>query len=179
MRAHSLTVLAAGLMVLLAPLALSPSFAAGPEAEWQALLSEDKAIQTEFPAAPKYEPIQLLSGQGFPYTMHQYVFEKDATVFQLQTAVYPKDVYIYPQVNIQAGLDTSAKGLEGGKWANINWTRHQGHIAADAVGIRAGHAVRVFSLVKGSRLVTLTYVGPPESAKSEPVERFIKSLKVQ
>ncbi len=179
MRAHSLTVLAAGLMVLLAPLSSSPSFAAGPEAEWQALLSEDRAIQTEFPATPKYEPIQLLSGQGFPYTMHQYVFEKDATVFQLQTAVYPKDVYIYPQVNIQAGLDTSAKGLEGGKWANINWTRHQGHIAADAVGIRAGHAVRVFSLVKGSRLVTLTYVGPPESAKSEPVERFIKSLKVQ
>lgn len=179
MRAHTLTVLAAGLALSLAQPVASPLWAAAPEAEWQALLSEDKAIQTEFPAPPKYEPIQLLSGQGFPYTMHQYVFEKDATVFQMQTAVYPKDVYIYPQANIQAGLDTSAKGLEGGKWANVNWTRHQGHIAADAVGVRAGHAVRVFSLVKGSRLVTLTYVGPPDTARSESVERFIKSLKVQ
>jgi hypothetical protein len=110
--------------------------------------------------------------------MHQYVFEKDAAVFQLQTAVYPKDVYIQPQFNIQAGLDSSAKTLEGGKWADVNWTRHQGLVAADAVGVRAGNAVRVFSLLKGQRLVTLTYVGPADSAKSEPVERFIKSLKV-
>jgi hypothetical protein len=148
------------------------------ETDWQALQSEDKAVQADFPAPPKYEAVQLLSGQGFPYTMHQYVFEKDATVFQLQTAVYPKDVYVQPQFNIQAGLDSSAKGLEGGKWADVNWTRHQGHVAADAAGVRAGKAVRVFSLLKGQRLVTLTYVGPADSARSPDVERFFKSLKV-
>lgn len=152
--------------------------ASTPEAGWHALTSEDKAVQSEFPAAPTYEPVQLISGQGYPYTMHQYVFEKDAAVFQLQTAVYPKDVYIQPQFNIQAGLDSSAKSLEGGKWSDVNWTRHQGLVAADAVGLRAGHAVRVFSLLKGQRLVTLTYVGPPDSARSATVERFIKSLKV-
>lgn len=158
---------------------LGPSLRASTsEAEWHALTSEDKAVQSEFPAPPKYDPVQLISGQGFPYTMHQYVFEKDATVFQLQTAVYPKDVYIQPQFNIQAGLDSSAKSLEGGKWTDVNWTRHQGLVAADAVGVRAGHAIRVFSLLKGQRLVTLTYVGPPESARSAPVDRFIKSLKV-
>lgn len=165
--------------VLVAASSVGPSAQVpAPEAAWHAQTSEDKAVQSEFPSAPKYDPVQLLSGQGFPYTMHQYVFEKDATVFQLQTAVYPKDVYVQPQFNIQAGLDSSAKSLEGGKWADVNWTRYQGLVAADAVGVRAGHAVRVFSLLKGQRLVTLTYVGPADSARSSDVERFIKSLKV-
>jgi hypothetical protein len=178
MRARRLPLLL-GLAAVLSIGLFGPGLQAStPEAEWHALMSEDKAVQSEFPASPKYEPVQLISGQGFPYTMHQYVFEKDATVFQLQTAVYPKDVYIQPQFNIQAGLDSSAKGLEGGKWADVNWTRHQGHVAADAVGVRAGLAIRVFSLLKGQRLVTLTYVGPPDSARTAAVDRFIKSLKV-
>lgn len=164
--------------IALASLAMATT-AAHAELEWQAVRSEDKAIETEFPAPPKYEAVQLLSGQGFPFTMHQYLSQADAKVFQMQTAVYPRDVYITPQVNIQGGLDAAAKTLEGGKWSNVNWTRHQGLVAADAVGLRAGQEVRMFSLLKGPRLVTLTYVGPPESARSEPVERFIRSLKVQ
>ncbi len=178
MRVRSLPHFLAAAALLVAAFAASGLRASTPEAEWHALTSDDKAVQSEFPAPPKYEPVQLISGQGFPYTMHQYVFEKDAAVFQLQTAVYPKDVYIQPQFNIQAGLDSSAKSLEGGKWADVNWTRHQGLVAADAVGVRAGNAVRVFSLLKGQRLVTLTYVGPPDSARSASVDRFIKSLKV-
>lgn len=165
--------------VLFGALALGSTMPVRAEADWQTVKSEDKAIETELPAPPKYEAIQLLSGQGFPYILHQYVAEADAKVFQVQTAVYPKDVYITPQVNIQGGLDAAAKGLEGGKWANVNWTRYQGLVAADAVGSRAGQEIRMFSLLKGMRLVTLTYVGPPETARSEPVERFIKSLKVQ
>ncbi|RTL70591.1 MAG: hypothetical protein EKK41_12255 [Hyphomicrobiales bacterium] len=160
-------------------LALGFALPAHAEGDWQTVKTEDKAIETELPAPPKYEAVQLLSGQGFPYIMHQYVAEADVRVFQVQTAVYPKDVYITPQVNIQGGLDAAAKSLEGGKWANVNWTRHQGLVAADAVGSRAGQEIRMFSLLKGMRLVTLTYVGPPETARSEPVERFIKSLKVQ
>jgi len=178
MRLRTLPLLVAAALLIATALGGLPPRVAASEADWHGLMSEDKAVQAEFPSAPKYEPVQLLSGQGFPYTMHQYVFEKDAAVFQLQTAVYPKDVYIQPQFNIQAGLDSTAKGLDGGKWADVDWTRHQGHVAADAVGVRAGHAVRVFSVLKGQRLVTLTYVGPADSARSEPVQRFIKSLKV-
>lgn len=178
MRVRSLPHLLAAAALLVVAFAGPGLRASTSEAEWHALTSEDKAVQSDFPALPKYEAVQLISGQGLPYTMHQYVFEKDATVFQLQTAVYPKDVYIQPQFNLQAGLDSSAKSLEGGKWADVNWTRHQGLVAADAVGVRAGHAIRVFSLLKGQRLVTLTYVGPPDSARSAPVDRFIKSLKV-
>ncbi|MDX2202131.1 MAG: hypothetical protein NW223_05235 [Hyphomicrobiaceae bacterium] len=149
------------------------------EGDWQTVRSDDKAIETEFPSAPRYEAVQLLSGQGYPYIMHQYLSEADARVYQLQTAVYPRDVYITPQVNIQGGLDAAARTLEGGKWRAVSWTRHQGLVAADAVGLRAGQEVRMFSLLKGPRLVTLTYVGPPETARSEPVERFIRSLKLQ
>ncbi len=81
--------------------------------------------------------------------MHQYVFEKDATVFQLQTRCIKRRLYP-AAVQHPAGLDSSAKSLEGGKWADVNLTRHQGLVAADAVGVRAGHAIRMFSLLKGS-----------------------------
>lgn len=175
---HTLFALAA---VVLAStlLGVRVSHAAGSEAIWHVLTSADKAVQTEFPSEPTYEAVQLLSGQGFPYTMHQYVWAREATVYQLQTVVFPKDVNLVPQANIKAGLDATAKSLNGGQWQGLEWTRHQGLIAADAFGMRAGHAVRVFSVIKGSRLVTLTYVGPPDSARAEGVERFIKSLKIQ
>lgn len=155
--------------------------AAWAEAEgaWQSVKSQDQGIEAEFPAPPRYEAVQLLSGQGFPYTMHQYLSQTEAKVFQMQTAIYPRDVYLTPQVNIQVGLDAAAKTLQDGRWSNVNWTRHQGLMAADAVGTRAGQEIRMFSLLKGMRLVTLTYVGPPETARSEPVERFFRSLKVQ
>lgn len=153
--------------------------AAATDSAWQPLTSEDKAVSAELPGAPKYTAVRLLSGQGYPYTMHQYAFERGGATFQVQTAQYPKDVNVFqPQANIQVGLDSAARSLEGGKWATVGWTRHQGFTAADAVGIRSGHAVRVFSVLKGARLVTLTYVGPPDSARSADVERFLKSLKL-
>lgn len=145
---------------------------------WHALTSEDKAVSAELPGTPKYSTVQLLSGQGYPYTMHNYVFERDAATFQVQTAAYPRDVTIIPQANMQGGLDSAAKAMEGGKWASVNWTRHQGLTAADAIGVRSGNAVRVFTVMKGARLVTLTYVGPPDSARGPEVERFLKSLKL-
>lgn len=166
--------------VLFACVALAAAWPGRGSAQdaWHALLSEDKAVSAELPGAPKYSTVQLLSGQGFPYTMHSYVFQRDAATFQVQTATYPKDVYIVPQANIQGGLDSAAKNMEGGKWASVNWTRHQNLTAADAIGVRSGNAVRVFSVIKGMRLVTLTYVGPPDSARDPDVERFLKSLKL-
>lgn len=152
---------------------------AASEPAWHAVQSADNGVQTEFPSEPKYESIQLLSGQGFPYAMHQYVWARESTVFQLQTVVYPKDVNVVPQANIKAGLDASAGNLAGGQWETVSWTRHQGFVAADALGTRAGHTVRVFSVIKGQRLVTLTYVGPPDTARAERVERFFKSLRLQ
>lgn len=167
------------MLLALVALLWAPVLLAAADADWHALTSEDKAVSADLPGAPNYSAVQLLSGQGYPYTMHSYVFEQNATTFQVQTALYPRDVNIgYPQANIQGGLDNAAKGMEGGKWVNVSWTRHQGFTAADAIGVRSGHAIRVYSVVKGARLVTLTYVGPPDSARSPDVERFLKSLKL-
>lgn len=173
MRAHFFASL-----LLTAILSLGARGEAAAQAEWQVVVSEDKSVATEMPGAPKYSTAQLISGQGFPYTMHTYVYEKDAATFQVQTTVYPRDVTLNPQTNIQVGLDNAAKAMEGGKWASVAWVRHQGLMAADAVGVRSGTAVRVFSLIKGARLIMLTYVGPPDTARSPDVERFLKSLKV-
>lgn len=165
-------------MLLALALCLASPPPASAQVEWQAFVSEDKAVTAEMPGAAKYTASQLISGQGYPYTMHTYVFEQNAATFQVQTAVYPKDVTLIPQTNIQAGLDHAAKAMEGGKWASVSWVRHQGLVAADAIGVRGGSAVRVLSLLKGARLVMLTYVGPPDSARSPEVERFLKSLKI-
>lgn len=169
------------LAVVLAGLAVTAvGAAAAEEPQWRAVTTEDKAVTAEFPGEATYTANQLRSGQGFPYLMHQHAAEFDGRAFIVQTAVYPKDVYVNtPQANLQGGLDAAAKSMDGGKWTSIAWTRHQGLIASDAIGQRGGLEVRTMSVLKGQRIVTVTYAGPPETAKSAEVERFFKSLKIQ
>jgi hypothetical protein len=75
-------------------------------------------------------------------------------------------------------LDNAAKGMEGGKWISIDWLTHQGLIASDAVGSKGGNAIRSFSVMKGRQIFTLTYAGPPGTARAADVNRFVGSLRV-
>ena len=89
--------------------------------------------------------------------------------YVVQTAVYPADVNVSNhRANLQGGLDNAAKNMEGGKWASVGWTTHQGLTAVDAVGVRESHAIRSYSVMKGRQIVTLTYAGPAGSARSRP-----------
>lgn len=164
---------------LLALVVLFLAHAAAAEDAWHTMTAVEKAFTADLPEGPKYTAVQMKSGQGVPYTMHQYLLEKGEIAYVVQTAVYPKDVNVAaPQTNLQAGLDNAAKGMEGGKWTSVDWVKHQGFAASDAIGLRSGHAIRSFSVMKGQRIVTLTYAGPPDTARSPDVERFIKSLKL-
>ena len=69
--------------------------------------------------------------------------------------------------------------MEGGKWADIRWTTYQGLPATDAVAVKPPFAVRNFSVIKGRTIYTLTYAGPPGTAMSADVNRFINSLLVK
>jgi hypothetical protein len=82
------------------------------------------------------------------------------------------------KANLQGGLDNAAKNMEGGKWASVGWQSHQGLTAVDAIGVRGEHAIRSFSVMKGRQIVTLTYAGPPGSARSADVDRFVGSLRI-
>jgi hypothetical protein len=139
----------------------------------------DGTFSAELPSVPKYSTQRVATGTGSLYVVHQYLLEQGDTAFIVQTAVYPDDINVSnPRVNLQGGLDNLAKGMEGAKWASIDWVTHQGLTASDAVGARNGHAVRSFSVMKGRQVFTLIYAGTPGSARSADVNRFIASLRL-
>jgi hypothetical protein len=150
-----------------------------PTAAWHTLAGPDRSFTAELPAAPAYTTTPMKTSAGSGYTMHQYLLEQGAMAYVVQTAVYPADVNVSNhRANLQGGLDNAAKNMEGGKWASVGWTTHQGLTAVDAVGVRDSHAIRSYSVMKGRQIVTLTYAGPAGSARTPDVDRFIGSLRV-
>ena len=130
-------------------------------------------------ASPGQTAIPMRTSAGSGYTMHQYLLEQTAVAYVVQTAVYPADVNVSNhRANLQGGLDNAAKNMEGGKWASVGWTTHQGLTGVEALGVRGEHAIRSYSVMKGRQIVTLTYAGPPGSARSPDVDRFMASLRV-
>jgi len=169
--------LAAGLALALAAGPAAPG--AGAEEAWHTMTGPERSFTAELPAAPKYTPVKMRTAAGTGYTIHQYVLERGDTVFSVQLSDFPSDVNLSnARLSLQNGLDVSAKALEGGKWASVDWTTLQGWTAVDAVGVKGGFAVRSFSVAKGQRLVTLTYAGPAGSARSDAANRFIGSLRL-
>ena len=150
------------------------------QSAWQTYKGQNNSYTVEFPAPPKETEVTMKTSSGAAYAMHQYVVELGATAFVTQTSEYPSEVNVSnPRSNLEAGLKNAAKNMKNGKWANIAWVKHQNLIASDAAGEREGHVVRSYSVMKGYRIITLTYAGPPGSERSGDVERFIKSLKIR
>jgi len=148
-------------------------------ATWHTVTGPDRSFTAELPAEPTYSTARMTTGTGSLYTLHQYVLEQGDAAYIVQTAVYPDDINVAnPRFNLQGGLDTLAKGMEGAKWASIDWLSHQGLTASDAVGARNGHAIRSFSVMKGRQVFTLIYAGTPGTARSDDVNRFVGSLRV-
>jgi len=146
---------------------------------WHTMSGSEKSFTVELPAAPDYTTQELRTGAGAPYTMHQYVVYRGDLAYVVWSATYPAEVNVAtPRANLQGGLDSAAKRMEGGRWASIDWVTHQGHVAVDAVGVRDGRAIRSFLVLKGRQIVSLTYAGPIGSAQSPDAARFIGSLKL-
>jgi hypothetical protein len=161
------------------PVATKPPEAQAQRSEWFTVTGPEGVFTAELPAAPKYTASRVTTASGSLYMLHQYLLEQGDTAFIVQTATYPDDINVAnPRVNLQGGLDTLAKSMEGEKWASIDWVRHQGLTASDAVGLRSGVAIRSFSVMKGRQVFTLIYAGTRGSAKSADVNRFIASLRV-
>jgi hypothetical protein len=149
------------------------------QAEWHTMTGPNRSFTADIPTSPKYTATQMKTGVGAAYTMHQYITEVGEIAYVVQTVIYPGDVDVTkPQAYLQRALDSAAKNLDGGKWTSVEWTKWQGLSAADAIGVREGHAVRSFSTMKGRQFVTLTYAGPADSARSPDVERFVGSLRM-
>ena len=153
--------------------------AAEQTAAWHTTTGPERSFTADLPAAPSYTTMEMRTAAGSSYTMHQYLLERGEVAYVVQTATYPADVKVSNhRINLQGGLDTAAKNMEGGKWDSIGWATHQGLTAVDAIGARGSHAIRTFSVMKGPRVFTLTYAGPSGSARSADVDRFIGSLRI-
>ena len=149
------------------------------QADWHTMTGPDKSFTADIPSSPKYTAMQMKTGSGSTYTMHQYLLEVGDIAYVIQTAVYPNDVNVAnPRANLQGGIDNAAKNMEGGKWASVDWVVHQGLTAVDAVGVRTGNAIRSFSVMKGRQIYTLTYAGPTGTARAPDVDRFVASLRI-
>jgi hypothetical protein len=154
-----------------------PAAAPAEPAAWYSVTGQ--GFTAEMPVAPKYSTTEMRTGTGSLYTVHQYLLEQGDVAYIVQAATYPDDINVAsPRVNLQGGLDNLAKGMEGAKWASVDWVTHQGLTAADAVGARSGHAIRSFSVMKGRQVFTLIYAGAPGTARSADVNRFIASLRI-
>ena len=147
------------------------------ESQWQKYTGPQGSYTAEIPGPPKLcEPSQKTHA-GTAYTMHQVLVELGPTAFVVQTAAYPMEVNVSkPRANLQGGLDSAAKNMKEGKWEKVAWGKHRGLEAVEAIGEREGHAIRSYSVMKGHRIVTLTYAGPLGSAQSKEATRFFKSL---
>jgi hypothetical protein len=167
------------LAIALALMVLSSAAAPRAEDAWHTLTGPENSFTAELPASPKYTAVEMKTGTGSLYTMHQYLLEKGEVAYVVQTATYPADINVAnPKVNLQGGLDNAAKNMDGGKWASVDWVTYQGLTGVDAVAVKSGHAIRSFSVMKGRQIVTLTYAGPSGTAKTDDVNRFVASLHV-
>jgi hypothetical protein len=162
------------------PPATSPASAAVPaEHSWHTVTGPQGSFTAALPAPPKYATAEIKTATGSSYTLHQYLLEQGKAAYIVQWAVYPDDINVAnPRANLQGGLETLAKGMEGAKWASVDWISFQALTAVDAIGTRSGHAIRSFSAMKGSQVFTLIYAGAPGTARSDDVNRFVASLRI-
>ena len=171
MRRWTLLPLLLGLALLAG---LSVAFA---QDAWKTVTARDGSFTVEMPAEPEYATTPVKTGGGEEYTRYNYVAGDGGRAFVVQVATYPKEVNLSnPKINLQSGLDSAASQMEGGKWSDIRWTTYQGEPATDATAMKPPIQVRNFSVIKGRTIFTLTYAGPPGTAQSADVNRFISSF---
>jgi hypothetical protein len=60
----------------------------------------------------------------------------------------------------------------------VNWVTHHGLTAVEADGAQNGLEVRTYSVVNGRRIYVLTYAGPAGTTRSDDVNRFLTSLRI-
>lgn len=147
-------------------------------AKWYAVRVDENAFTVEMPGIPDHRVVSDVSARGTSFTLHSYSLESGGSSFVAQTALYPADVDVaQPRRVLQAALDGRAEQLTGRKWDRIDWRESGGATMVDSTGtVRAGTMLRLLSVVKGRRFVSLALLGP--SAGGPEAERFFKSLKL-
>ena len=145
--------------------------------DWKTVTARDGSFTVEMPVEPEYSTTPVKTAGGTDYTRYNYIGGDGERAFVVQIATYPRDVNLSnPKANLQSGLDSAANQMEGGKWRNVRWTTYQGLPATDATAMKPPFEVRNYSVIKKRTIFTLTYAGPPGTAGTADVNRFINSF---
>lgn len=166
------------LVGVLLTIALFPAQAQQPT-EWKPVTDPDHTFTAEMPGAAEYSEEAMTSPTGTAYKVQTYVVGLSSSVFMIKKAVYPADVDVsIPKNNLKAAIEGAAKEMKEQKWTSINWGERQGLVAVDVVGMRGEFELRSYWVMKGSHIFTLAYGGPPGTANTADVDRFVNSLQI-
>ncbi len=177
-RAPSRRLLVAAPMVALASGAYAQTKLEIP-AKWYAVRVVENAFTVEMPGVPDHHVIPDVSARGTPFNLHSYSLESGGFSYVAQTALYPADVdATQPRRVLQAALDARATQLASRRWDRTDWREVGGAAAVESVGaVRAGMMLRLLSLLRERRFVSLAFLGP--SVDGPEANRFFKSLKLK
>lgn len=148
-------------------------------AKWYAVRVVENAFTVEMPGVPDHRIIADVSGRGTPFSLHSYSLESGGFSYVAQTALYPVDVDVtQPTRVLQAALGDRAQKLDNRKWDRVRWTEIDAGAAVESTGtVRAGTMLRLLSLLKERRFVSLAFLGP--SVNGPEADRFFKSLSLK
>jgi hypothetical protein len=147
--------------------------------KWYAVRVEDNAFTVEMPGIPDHRVINDVSARGTAFALHSYSLESGGFSYVAQTALYPVDVDVtQPRRVLQAALDGRASQLASRTWDRTDWRQTDAGAMVESTGtVRAGAALRLLSLLKERRFVSLAFLGP--SVNGPEANRFFQSLKLK
>lgn len=148
-------------------------------AKWYVVKVEDDAFTVEMPGIPDHRVISDASARGTPFALHSYSLESGGFSYLVQTALYPPDVDVaQPRRVLQASLDGRAQQLASRRWDRTDWRELGTGATVEAVGtVRAGTMLRLLTLLKERRYVSLAFLGA--NVDGSEANRFFKSLKLK
>jgi len=148
-------------------------------AKWYAVRVEENVFTVEMPGIPDHRVLNDVSARGTAFALHSYSLESGGFSYVAQTALYPADVDVtQPRRLLQAALDDRAQQLASRKWERTGWREVGGGPAVESTGtLRAGTMLRLLSLLRERRFVSLAFLGP--SVDGPEADRFFKSLKLK
>jgi len=148
-------------------------------AKWYAVRVEDDAFTVEMPGVPDHRIINDVSAGGTAFALHSYSLESGGFSYVVQTALYPADVDVtQPRRVLQAALDGRASQLASRRWDRADWREVDTVASVESIGtVRPGAMLRLLSLLKGRRFVSLAFLGP--SVNGPEANRFFQSLKLR
>jgi len=147
--------------------------------KWYAVRVEENAFTVEMPGVPDHRVISDSSARGTAFALHSYSLESGGFSYVAQTALYPTDVDVtQPRRVLQAALDGRASRLASRQWDRTEWREIDAGASVESIGtVRAGSMLRLLSLLKERRFVSLAFLGP--GVDGPEANRFFNSLKLK